>query len=313
MALPAAPDAVGRRPAFVAAFLLVVYVLVAPPLFLLIPLLLLLLVSRPATGRELLWIGLAALGTLRLASGPTAVAGLPDRLVLAGAVTVTGAFVVLCYLLPRWTFTGRALAAVALTAAALYGWARTAGIELAELDRVVERDLAASIDLFFKGSSATEIEGAKGVATQVARQFSGVLAFQSLVGLALAWGWYHRVSSRPIGPVPGPFRSFRFNDHLVWGAIFTLALAVFPVGATFTRAAQNGLVLWGGLYATRGLAVAVAGMASWPLAGKLLIVAFALPAFPVAIGTAITIGLADTWLDFRGRFGAPERGGFHAD
>ena len=138
-------------------------------------------------------------------------------------------------------------------------------------------------------------------------------ALQAFAGLSLAWAWYHRVAATPLPPPTRPFRDFRFNDHLVWGAIVMLALAVIPVGATFSRAAQNGLVVWAGLYAARGLAIGATIAAPWPLAGKLLLVAFAALTFPVAIITLITVGVADTWLDFRRRIRTVDSGGFNAN
>jgi hypothetical protein len=313
MTLPAASETFGRRPAFGIAFLLVAYVVFAPPLFLLSPLLLLLLASRPATGREWLWIGLAALASVRLGFAPAALDSLPNRLILAGAVTMSGTFLILCILFPTSGFPSRVLLAVGLTAAILFGWARTAGIAIEELDQTMLREVTAGMNSLLAGSSPDERDAARAVAGWVARHFSGLLALEACFGISLAWIWYHRVARRPIPPPPGRFRDFTFNDHLVWGAILTLALAVFPLGATLTRAAQDGLVVWGGLYAMRGLAVALAGIASWPLSGKLLILAFALLTFPVATGSLIALGLADTWLAFRDRLRRPEGGGIDAD
>ena len=313
MSQSAVPDGVGRRPAFGIAFLLVAYLFLAPPLFVLAPLLLLLLASRPTTGREWLWIALATLVSVRLGTGTAASASLPNRLVLAGAVTVAGAFLILSALLRNSSTVGRALAAVGVTSLALTLWSRSAGIGMDDLDQAIRAELEPGVSLFLKGAGQTESANALAFARELARLFLGLLALQAVAGLTLAWAWYHRIAGRPLSPPPGPFRDFRFNDHLVWGAIVTLALAVLPVGDSFTRAAQNGLVVWGGLYAARGLAVVVTAIGPWPLSGKLLVMAFALLTLPVAIGTLITLGLADTWLDFRRRFSAPEAGGYDAD
>jgi hypothetical protein len=57
----------------------------------------------------------------------------------------------------------------------------------------------------------------------------------------------------------------------------------------------------------------VAATAAWSLGGKVLTLALAVLTFPVATGTLIALGLADTWLDFRGRMGPSEAGGYDAD
>jgi hypothetical protein len=300
---------VGQRPAFGTAFLLLAYVVLAPPLFLLAPLLLLLLASRPRTGREWLWIGLAALATARLMLLPEAIASLPNRIILASAATLSGIFLVLSILLRAASVPSRALLAILITAAAMIGWARSAGISIGDLDAAILPDVVAGVRLLLRGSPASEIDSATIVAGQMARVFSGMTALQAFAGLSLAWAWYNRVAARPFPPPSGPFRDFRFNDHLVWGAIVTLALAVIPVGATFTRAAQNGLVVWAGLYAARGLAIGATVASPWPLAGKLLLVAFAALTFPIATVTLITVGVADTWLDFRSRIRRADNGG----
>ncbi len=142
---------------------------------------------------------------------------------------------------------------------------------------------------------------AKESAASVARLFPGMVALQALLGLGLAWRWYHRIATSPLPPPPAPFRVFRFDDHLIWGAIFTLALALVPLGEPAGRIAENLLVVWVGLYGVRGLAVAQHASRNWPLPGKLLMFAFAFLALPVALGTLVTLGLADTWLDFRNR------------
>jgi len=313
MSFPAAPETVGRRPALGTAFLLLAFVVLAPPLFLLGPLLLLLLVSRPRSGREWLWIVLAALATTRLTLMPEAIESLPNRIILAAAATTSGIFLVLSILLRSWSVTSRALLAIVISAVALIGWARSAGISIGDLDAAILPDVVNGVKVLLRGSPAEDVDAATIVAGQMARVFAGMTALQALAGMLLAWAWYHRVATRPFPPPTGSFRSYRFNDHLVWGAIVTLALAVIPVGASFSRAAQNGLVVWAGLYAARGLAIGATVAAPWPLAGKLLLVAFAALTFPVAIITLITVGVADTWLDFRSRIRTADSGGFNAN
>jgi hypothetical protein len=142
----------------------------------------------------------------------------------------------------------------------------------------------------------------------VARVIPGVLALQALLGVALAWEWHHRISVSPLGAPPGRFRDFRFNDHLVWGAIFTLGMVLVPLPSLLTVLALNLLIVWVGLYAARGLAVVAALLAPAPVLLKTVAAAFALLLLPLVVGATVALGLADTWLDIRGRFkpSAPE-------
>jgi O-antigen ligase len=125
----------------------------------------------------------------------------------------------------------------------------------------------------------------------------------------LAWAWHHRISRRPFGSPPSPFREFRFNDHLVWGAIFTLGLLLVSVPAPVPAIAANLMVLWVGLYAVRGLAVLAALLAQAPMAFKAFAAVFAVLLVPVTVGACLAIGLADTWLDIRRRMTPPAPGG----
>jgi hypothetical protein len=135
----------------------------------------------------------------------------------------------------------------------------------------------------------------------IARVIPGTVVLVAFMGLALAGLWQHRIARTPIGAPPVPFRAFRFNDHLVWGAIFTLILMLLPLPPDGRTVAANLLVVWAGLYAARGLAVISALLASAPVLFKLLVVVLAVVVNPLALGGCLAIGLADTWLDIRGR------------
>jgi hypothetical protein len=142
-------------------------------------------------------------------------------------------------------------------------------------------------------------------APDVARVMPGVLAVQAIIGVLLAWEWHHRISVSPLGTPPGRFRDFRFNDHLVWGAIFTLGMVLVPLSSPLAVFALNLLIVWVGLYAARGLAVVAAFLAPAPVLLKTLAAAFAALLLPLVLGATIALGLADTWLDIRGRFKPP--------
>lgn len=280
--------------------LVVAFLFLAPPLFLLAPMALLLVFSSPKTGREWLWIVLAGGGSLKLLLDMVG-ADLPSRLIGTAGLLSAAGFVVVAHLLPRASTVTRGLVVISASAAGLAAWILWFSLDLTPVDAAVAAQMQRSIELWLEGASAEQLAAAKASAGSVARLFPGMVALQALLGLALAWRWYHRIAVRPLPPPPGPLRGFRFNDHLIWGAIFTLGVALLPLGEPAGRVAQNVLVVWVGLYAVRGLAIAQNALRSWPLPGKLLMFAFAFLALPIAFGTLVTLGLADTWLDFRNR------------
>jgi hypothetical protein len=143
--------------------------------------------------------------------------------------------------------------------------------------------------------------------------FPSLLAFESLIALALAWSIYHRLSRARIGAPLRPLREFRFNDQLVWGLIVGLTIAFLPTLESFRGVGRNLLVFFCALYAIRGLAVL-----AWfltPGAGALaagLVVAVVLLVLPVIGFLAANLvrlsmiiffglGLGDTWADWRRR------------
>jgi hypothetical protein len=138
--------------------------------------------------------------------------------------------------------------------------------------------------------------------------FPALTVLTSLVGLALAWTWYHRIARRPLGLPPGAFADFRFSDHLVWGAVLGMAMVVLIRDEPWANLGANLVVFFGGLYAARGAAVARSAVRRMSVGLLLLVVVGVLFLFPVALGGLISLGLADTWLDFRRRFGAPHLG-----
>lgn len=307
---PAVPAPGGRRfpPGMFVA--LVAYLVVAPPLFLLGPLLVLLVLSRPTTLREWLWIALSAGASYALAS-PSGVS-LPSLVAVSGGAALAGSFAVLTHVLRRSSTLSRGLLALIVTLLAVVGWSAFSHLTLAELDAAVLRDLEATMRALFQGSPQEQLEAAAAATPVLARLFPGVLALQALAGVGLAAVWYHQVARRPVGRPPSAFRDFRFNDHLVWGAIFTLGLSLLPWGDPWRRIAQNGLVVWSGLYGARGLAVTGSALRRWPLFARLLLIGSAIVVLPIALGSLILVGLADTWMDFRGRLAPPPSGGTHA-
>jgi len=306
----AAPAPSGRRFPPGLFFGLVAFLVLAPPLFVLGPLLILLVLSRPTTFREWLWIALSAAAGYALGA-PTEI-GLPSLVALSGGAILAGSFGVLTHAFRQTSTLTRALLALATAVAGVLIWGAVTHLSMPDLDAAVLKDLDATMRALFQGSPQDQIDAAVAAMPDVARLFPGVVALQALAGLVLAAAWYHQVARRPVGRPPAPFGALRFNDHLIWGAIFTLGLSLLPLGDPWQRIAQNGLVIWSGLYAARGLAVGVAALGRWPLFGRLLLIGAAILMFPFAVGSLILVGLADTWVDFRGRLAPPPSGGTHA-
>jgi hypothetical protein len=115
---------------------------------------------------------------------------------------------------------------------------------------------------------------------------------------------------RIIGSPPeiGGFGDFRFNDQLVWGAVIGVSLVVFPFPDPANNLGGNLVLLFGGLYLCRGVAVAWCQVRRLSGAALMAIAFSVLFLLPVALGGLISLGLADTWLDFRRRL-APSSSG----
>lgn len=130
--------------------------------------------------------------------------------------------------------------------------------------------------------------------------FPALLGLQSLALLALAWALFHRTSRARIGPPLHSLAEFRFSDQLVWGVVLGVTLLVVPSLREARSIGLNLVVFFGALYALRGL-----GVLSWFLApGRptpVLLVVAAVVAGPLVGVFSLGLGLADTWIDWRGR------------
>jgi predicted membrane protein DUF2232 len=137
----------------------------------------------------------------------------------------------------------------------------------------------------------------------------GTLALQTLAGLALAWQWHRRVARNPLGPPLARFREFRFGDHWVWAVVLSLGACVAPVLAALKLAAVNVLIVLGTLYLVRGIAIVVAFSAAVGIAPAALVIGAAVSAvlavpLLVLVPALATLGVTDTWLEFRRRLKA---------
>ncbi|HUG28392.1 MAG TPA: DUF2232 domain-containing protein [Gemmatimonadales bacterium] len=301
----AAPSA-GRRAGAGAVLGLLGFLVLAPPAFVLGPLAALLALSKPGTWRERVWLGMAVALTVFWLASP---GDLPHQVIRAAGMGLAGATLAV-------VISGRPIkgfrAAITATMAAVFGtvtWGAILGIDFEAFRTAVESDLKAGYQQLFGPSGdagvpeETErlLTSLSESAGSMAALYPGLLTVLAAGGVLLAWSWTHRIAERPVGLAMGPFRGFRFNDHVIWGAIFTLALAIAPVGQGVKLLAANLLVVWVALYLARGLAVVVKLVAGSPLPVRVVSVVFGLLLQPFSSGALLAVGLADTWLDFRRR------------
>jgi predicted membrane protein DUF2232 len=288
-------------------FLLLGFLLVAPPVLIFGPLAGLLLLARPRTPREWLWLIVSAVVS---ALWLDQAGGLAGQFTRAGAVLIMGTFLALTVWRPSGRFS-RVLATTALAGVALIIWMWHLGLGWNELQRAVERDLwSYNQDVLARISDAGHAypEGFLSQMSTVVRTmaafYPALLALASMAGLRLAWVWHHRIARHPLGSPPEPFTAFQFSDQLVWGWVVGLALCLLPLPPFAQEVGTNLLLVWAVLYAVRGLAVFFAGSKRVPgvvIATLTLIAMFLLP---FVLGGLTLLGLADTWLDFRRRLTA---------
>lgn len=223
----------------------------------------------------------------------------------AWALFVGGAFVAVTAVRSGRTTVlhGVIAVSVAFLALGLYGLLDP-GL-LAELDWWVDRRLATAsstaLGLLGEVGGVPEDEAFVRLVRGQGLLYPAALALASLAALALSRYVVERLSGRE--EALGPFRDFRFSDHLVWILVVGLGLFLVPAGEAASRLAENAMLFMGGLYLVRGLAVlfwiGAATVTSawytalWIVAGILL--------YPVAVVVALLLGLGDTWLDVRKR------------
>ncbi len=132
------------------------------------------------------------------------------------------------------------------------------------------------------------------------RFFPAALALETLAALALAWALFHRLSRARLGPPLARLRDFRFSDQLVWGLIVGITLSLLGTLSDFRLVGLNLLLFFGALYLVRGLGVLLWFLNPGRVAAVLLPI-LAVVLWPFVGATALAIGLADTWVDWRNR------------
>jgi predicted membrane protein DUF2232 len=268
----------------------------------------LLLLSRPGSIREWLWfLATAGWSFLWLYQA----GGLAGQFARAEAVLITGSYLALTLWRPSARFS-RALAATALGGGALVLWMWYFGVDWMAVRDAVEQELwRYNRDFMVRLEQAAPamsdpamLDGMSATVRTMALLYPALLALASMAGVSLAWVWHRRIARKPLGPAPAGFSAFEFSDQLVWGWVVGLALCLAPLPELWSSVGANLLMVWGVLYAARGLAVFSVGTrrVPAPVIATLSLVAMLL--LPFVVGGLTLLGLADTWLDFRRRLAA---------
>ncbi|MDZ4675447.1 MAG: DUF2232 domain-containing protein [Gemmatimonadota bacterium] len=310
----AAPS-VARRAGAGGVLVLLGFLLVAPPVFVLGPLAALLAVSRPGNWRERIWLAAAVTLTALSLGAPGDIA---QQVVRAGAMGLAGATLAVAVAGRQSDPFRQSVTAVVAAAFGTVTWAAVLGMRFAAFRDTIADALRAQYQALAAGSSASSspemqqlVQSLVDSADMVASLYPGMLVVLGVAGCMLAWQWLHRIAATPVGRAPGRFRAFRFNDHVIWGGILTLAAWLIPAPEAVQLVAANLLVAWAALYLVRGLAVATSLLAGSPWPMRVVAILFGILFLPFVSGALLAMGLADIWMDFRRR--TPPVPGGHAE
>jgi len=136
----------------------------------------------------------------------------------------------------------------------------------------------------------------------------GMLALQTLAGLALAWQLHRRITAS--GPaVSAPlmrFKDFYIGDGWVWGIVAWLGVLILPVSSVLHVAGTNVGLVVSTLYVLRGAAIVATFAEAFGISAVALVIvgaaaaALAVPLVFVLPGLC-TLGITDTWYQYRRR------------
>jgi hypothetical protein len=268
-----------------------------------------LILARPKSLREWSWI-LAAITVAALSYAASS--SVAQQIFLAYGVAFTGAFLALRIWRPGPVLPRAAVAAIDTAVLIAIGtWAF--GFEWAGVRSALETQFQEALTLVTSGSPVPggQLDQLRETMRTMASVYPGVAILGAIAGGALGSALAWHISEGRSGPEPGRFRDFRFNDHLIWGAILTMALVLLPLRAPFGELVANALVVWVGLYVARGAAVTGFMSGRWPVPLRISLALVALLLLPYALGGLLLLGLADTWLDFRRVESPPTQGAVH--
>jgi hypothetical protein len=144
----------------------------------------------------------------------------------------------------------------------------------------------------------------------VSLTWPGMLALQTLAGLALARQLYRRIAVPAAGesapPAPARFKDFHMGDGWVWGIVAWLGVLILPVSSFLHVAGTNVGLVATTLYVLRGAAIVATFAEAFGISALALVVvaaaaaALAVPLLFVLPGLC-TLGITDTWYQYRRR------------
>jgi len=142
----------------------------------------------------------------------------------------------------------------------------------------------------------------------ISATWPGMLALQTLAGLALAWQLHRRIAAS--GPATSAplmrFKDFYIGDGWVWGIVAWLAVLILPVSSVLHVAGTNVGLVASTLYVLRGAAIVATFAEAFGISAvALLIVGAAAAALAVPLVFVLpglcTLGITDTWYQYRRR------------
>ena len=134
----------------------------------------------------------------------------------------------------------------------------------------------------------------------------GMLALQTLAGLALAWQLHLRLTALPLGEPLARFRDFCMGDAWVWGIVAWLGVLILPVSRALHVAGTNVGLVAATLFVLRGAAIVATFAEAFGLSALVLVIAaaaaaaLAVPLIFILPGLC-TLGITDTWYQYRRR------------
>lgn len=142
----------------------------------------------------------------------------------------------------------------------------------------------------------------------ISMTWPGMLALQTLAGLALAWQLHRRIAASAIAESAPRvrFKDFAIGDGWVWGIVAWLGVLILPVSSFLHVAGTNVGLVAGTLYVLRGAAIVATFAEAFGVSALTLVLAaaaaaaLALPLLFVLPGLC-TLGITDTWYQYRRR------------
>ena len=285
-----------------------------------LPLAGLLLATRARSGHVIAASFLAGVSLWWLAQ----VGNPPDQIVRAAAVVGSTVFVT-AFVSMKWSHTHRSLVAMGLAAGSVSVMFAALGISWPEVRWWVESRIQFAVqgaltlmsgNRLGTGSDLTNSDPMVGqweglferVIPLMADYFPAMVAVQIFAGFGLATVLFRRLAPE-VGVTLAKFRDFRFSEHLGWIAVLSLAIVLMVRAAALKLLAANVLVVAGLLYAVRGSAVVVFGLALTGGPGLIMtgIMAFLVVfMLPIVLTGTILLGVVDAGLDLRRRWSTPQ-------